>query len=90
MKKITLMAFVASTMVLMTSGVSADNCRSEYMNDTCAGDGYSIVEIEKATPNRGHRHIYALHDFSSIKSAIPEKRVRSTRRYVKRCRIARK
>ena len=91
MKKTTLLVMVSSSVVLLTSSISAGKCQSGYMNDPCTVDGYSVVEIEKSPRGRGgHNHIYAVHDFDSIKSAIPERKTKTKRRYVKRCRIARK
>jgi len=59
-------------------GLNAGNCKSQYMNDPCPVDGYSIVEIEKFVKGP-HNQMHSVHNFQDKKRCQKPKRRNSAR-----------
>lgn len=88
MKKNIVIAGVLFSMGILSSAASA-GCDTEYMNDPCSVDGYSIVQTERHVQGK-HNWVHDIHYFSVGKRVTKQRKRRVMKRrvrYVKRCRL---
>lgn len=82
-------------LLLFTSTTIASGCDTAYMKDSCAVDGYEIVEIERFVKGI-HNQMNDVHFFNTEKSHSRKKTKKKKKRYsktkkhykyIKKCRL---